>query len=444
MNKIKNLSESDFLKLFFGFLSACFIIAAFIMPDRSTMLTGLWQILSQPCKVSTNYFAVGGYAATFLNMGLVCAICTLLYVALKATANNVSTLAVVLTVGFCSWGINILNMWPTVLGVLVYALVKKEKPATLVNAMLFSTGIAPIISELMLRYPNAEVVGFNVVGVLLSIVVGIAIGFFLPAGLAHSPKVHKGFDLYSAAVPVGMTAFLLQALLYKTMGVAIPAAPAAETLGIASQLTVNIFCCVVFGLCVVFAFILGCKPKDYWNLLKDPDQVTSFSATYGNAVMLMNVGVYGLMILGYYNLIGASFNGVTFGIIFCMLATCNSGTHPGNVWPIMLGYVAASFGFGWLSTLVGGSFSQAINAQAIVIGLCYANGLSPIADKYGWQYGFIAAIMHYCMVTTVPQLHGGFCLYNGGFTAALVCLLLVPELERLFKTKQEKRALKAK
>ena len=444
MKKIKTLSESDFLKLFFGFFSACFLIAAFFMPDRSQMLSGLWQILSQPCKVSTNYFAVGGYAATFLNMGLVGLACTLLFVALKANANNVSTLAVVLTVGFCSWGINILNMWPSVLGVVVYGLVKKEKPATLVNAMLFSTGIAPIISELMLRYPHAEVVGFNVIGIILSMVVGVAIGFFLPAGLAHSPKVHKGFDLYSAAVPVGMTAFLLQALLYKTLGVAIPAAPGAETLQVADQFIVTVFCCIVFGLCIVFAFALGCKPKDYWNLLKDPDQVTSFSSTYGNAVMLMNVGVYGLMILGYYTLIGASFNGVTFGIIFCMLATCNSGTHPGNVWPIMAGYVLASLGFGWVSGLVGGTFAQAINAQAIVIGLCYANGLSPIADKYGWQYGIIAAIMHYCMVTTVPSLHGGFCLYNGGFTAALVCLLLVPELERLFKTKQEKRALKAK
>jgi hypothetical protein len=48
------------------------------------------------------------------------------------------------------------------------------------------------------------------------------------------------------------------------------------------------------------------------------------------------------------------------------------------------------------------------------------------------------------MVTTVPSLHGGFCLYNGGFTAALVCLLMVPALERMLKTKEEKRALKAK
>ena len=444
MKKIKNLPESDFLKLFYGFFSLCFLIAAFFMPDRGDMLSGLWQILSNPCKVSTNYFAVGGYAATFLNMGLVGLACTGLYVLLKATANNVSTLALILTVGFCSWGINILNMWPSILGVVLYALVKKEKHGTLVNAMLFSTGIAPLISELMLRYPHAEAIGFNVAGVILSLAVGVVIGFFLPAGLAHAPKVHKGFDLYSAAVPVGMTAFLLHTVLYKALGVAVPAAPAAETLQVASQLTVNVFCGIVFGLCVVFALLLGCKPKEYWILLKDPDQVSNFSATYGNAVMLMNVGLYGLMILGYYNLVGASFNGVTFGIIMCMLATCNSGTHPGNVWPIMLGYIAASYGFGWLSTLVGGNFTQAVNAQAILIGLCYANGLSPIADKYGWLYGFLGAILHYCMVTTVPSLHGGFCLYNGGFTAALVCLLMVPALERMLKTKEEKRALKAK
>ena len=135
---------------------------------------------------------------------------------------------------------------------------------------------------------------------------------------------------------------------------------------------------------------------------------------------------------------------MTFGIIFCMLACCNSGSHPGNVWPIMLGYVLASTLFGWISTLVGGTFSLAVNAQAIVVGLCYANGLSPIADKYGWKFGTLAAMMHYLLVTSVPSLHGGFCLYNGGFTAALICIILVPELERFTKTKDEKKALKAK
>ena len=444
MNKIKNLSEANFLKLLFAFLSACFLIGAVCMPDRSTMFSGLWKILITPCKVTTNYFSVGGYAATFLNMGLVTLIGLLLFVVFKGTPNNASTLAVILTLGFGSWGINILNIWPTIFGVMIYCLVKQEKFSANVNAMLFSTGIAPLITELLVRYPGTEVVGFNWVGLGLALVVGFVIGFFLPAGLTHSPKVHKGFDLYSAALPIGMTAFLLNATLYKTMGLDVGKLPLLSDMSVASGTVVNIFCCVVFGLCIVFAFVLGCKPRDYWRLLTDPALVTNFSSTYGNATFLMNVGVYGLFILGYYNLIGASFNGVTFGIIFCMLATCNSGSHPGNVWPIMLGYMAASTVCGWVAPLVGGNFAFQVNAQAIRVGLCYANGLSPIADKYGWHYGFIASVLHYLLVTSVPSLHGGFCLYNGGFTAALICLILVPELERFFRTKEERRTVKAK
>ena len=441
MKKIRSLSESSFLKLFFAFFSLAFLVAAFCMPDRAQMFAGLWKILITPCKVTTNYFSVGGYAATFLNMGLLGVAALVLFVVFRGKPNNASTLAVILTIGFGSWGINVLNMWFSVLGVVIYGLVKKEKMGTLVNAMLFSTGIAPLITELLVRYPGVEIIGFNPLGFVLALAVGVVIGFFLPAGLAYSPKVHKGFDLYSAALPIGMTSFLLNAVLYKTMGLTDPQKlPLLSDMTVASPVVANVFCGVLFGLCILFALLLGCKPKDYWVLLKDPELVTNFSSTYGNSVFLMNVGVFGLFILGYYNLIGASFNGVTFGIIFCMLSTCNSGSHPANVWPIMLGYVAASFAFGWVAPLLGGNFTFSINAQAICVGLCYANGLSPIADKYGWRYGFIAAVLHYLLVTSVPNMHGGFCLYNGGFTAALICIIMVPELERFSKTKFERQS----
>ncbi len=443
MKKLQTMDESKFLRLFFAVFSLFFLVAAPIMSDRGTMFTGLWKILSSTCKVTTNYFSVGGYAATFLNMGLVGLVSTALFFLPGAKATNVSTLAVILTVGFGSWGINVLNIWPTFLGVAIYCLVKKEKLGANANAMLFSTGIAPIISEMLVRYPGTETIGFNWLGLGLALAVGFVIGFFLPAGLAHSPKVHKGFDLYSAALPIGMTAFLLNATLFKTMGLDVNALKAAGDMAVASRMTVNIFCGVRSGLCIVIAFLMGSRPKDYWRLLKDPELVLNFSATYGNATFLMNAGVYGLFILGYYNLVGASFNGVTFGIIFCMLACCNSGSHPANVWPIMLGYVVASTLCGWISALIpGANFAGAINAQAILVGLCYANGLSPISDKYGWRYGFLAAVLHYLLVTSVPNMHGGFCLYNGGFTAALICLVLVPELERFFRTKGERREAK--
>ena len=227
MKKIKSLSESQFLKLFFLLLSLTFLVAAFCMPDRGDMLSGLWRICSQPAKISTNDFQLGGYAGTFLNMALVGLCFTGLFYGLKAEANNVSTLAFVLTVGFCSWGITVLNIWFTVAGVFLYSLVKKEAPGKNINAMLFSTGIAPLINDLLVRYPHAEVVGFQVPGFLLALVVGLAIGFFLPAGLTHAPNVHKGFDLYSAAVPVCFFAFFLNAALYKTMGIDLPSPVAA-------------------------------------------------------------------------------------------------------------------------------------------------------------------------------------------------------------------------
>ena len=439
MKKIRNMFESDFLKLLFAFVAAAFLIAAVCMPDRSGMLSGFLQILSQPCKVTTNYFSVGGFSATFLNMGLVALIMVVLFHVTKTKVNNVSTLAFFLTLGFCSWGIHVLNMWFTMLGVVISNFIKKEKFYANVNAMLFSTGVAPIISDLLVRYPHAETIGFNLLGVVLAVAVGIIVGIIVSAGLPHSPNVHKGFNLYSAALPVGMSMFFLNGMLYKVMGVELPGATGDMAVG--SWANTNIFCIVLFVLCIVLALIMGAG-KDYWNLLKNRQQVNNVSGTLGNAVMLMNVGVYGLFILAYYNLVGAAFNGVTFGLIFCMLCTCNSGSRPTNVWPIMLGYVVASTVSGWIAPLLGGNFSLAVNAQAILVGLCYANGLSPICDKYGWHYGFLAAMIHYTIVTLVPGIHGGFCLYNGGFTGIFVCIILIPVLEKYCKTKEERKLAK--
>ena len=251
MNKLKNMSESSFLKLFMGVMSAAFVIAAFLMPDRANAFSGLWQIASMPGKITTNYFHLGGYAATFLNMGLVGVCFLVLMVLLKANVNNVSTFGFILTVGFSSWGITVLNIWPTILGVVVYCLVKKEKLGANVNAMMFSTGIAPLITDLLVRYPNAEVVGFNLGGLIVTVLVGLFIGFMLPAGLGHAPAVHKGLDIYSAAVPVCFLAFFLNATLYKTIGIDLPAV--ATDMTVAGQGIVNIFCILVFAICILVA-----------------------------------------------------------------------------------------------------------------------------------------------------------------------------------------------
>ena len=437
MKRLNALPEKKFLKIFFACFSLSFLIAAFFMPDRSQMLPGLWQIISNPTKGSTNNFSIGGYAATFLNMSLLGFICTGLYCIPGKKSDSAAVLVTILTTGFGAWGIHIVNMWPTMLGVVLHVIVRKEKLGDHTNQMLFTTGLAPFISELMVRYPNMEVTGFSFGGVILALVVGITVGFFIPAGLTNSPIVHKGFDLYSAALPVGMTAFPMQGVLYKATGVTVP--DAVSSLDVANPVIVNTFCIILFTGFIVVALLMGCSPKHYIQSILSPQHVVHFGAAFGNAAMLMNAGVFGLFILGYFNLVGAEFNGIIFGSVFCMLSTCNSGSHPLNAIPIIMGYALGCQFFQAMTPFSGGEFTQFLHSQSIIVGICDANGLSPIAHEYGWRYGILVAAMHFCMVTTTPQLHGGMCLYNGGFTAALVCLLILPGMERHFRTKHERR-----
>ena len=437
MKRLSKLSERDFLSLFFLAFSSSFLIAAFLMPDRANMLPGLWRIVSSPTLSSTNFFSLGGYAATFLNMGLVGLICTALYRFPGEKANHAATLVTILTTGFGSWGIHIVNMWPTMLGVVLHCIVRKEKLGSHTNSMLFTTGLAPFMSELMVRYPNPEVVGIHPSGVALALIVGITVGYFLPAGLDNSPKIHKGFALYSAALPIGMTAFLLNGFLYKAMGVPVP--EAVSDLSVMDPRICNTFCIILFSVSIILALLMGCSPRHYIRSIMSPQHVVHFGAAFGNASMLMNFGVFGFFILGYFNLVGAQFNGIIFGSVFCMLSTCNSGSHPLNAIPILMGYGFAEFFFQTMTPFSGGEVTHLLSSQSLIVGICYANGLSPIAHEYGWRYGIAVAAMHFCMVTTTPQLHGGMCLYNGGFTAALVCLMILPGLEKHFRPKHERR-----
>ena len=440
LKKLRQLSERSFLTLFFFLFSSAFLVAALFMPDRQQMIPGLLRIIANPTLSSTNAFSIGGYAATFLTMGLLGMICSVLYSIPGDKPNHEAVLVTLLTIGFGSWGIHILNIWPTMLGVVLYCMVKKEPLGNYTNLMMLTTGLAPFISEILVRYPYDQVVSISFPRILLALAVGIPAGFTIPAGLRNAPKVHRGLTIYSAALPVGMAAFLMQSILYRVMGVSIP--DAVSDISVSSAAIVNTFCSILFASMILAAIALGCRPKDYWKLLIDAEVITNFSATYGNAVMLMNTGVFGFFILTYYNLIGAPFNGVTFGVIFCMLCTCNAGSHPGNVWPIVLGYALISWLFQLVAPYAHGNFTLYLNSQAIIVGLCYANGLSLLSDKYGWFWGMVGAILHYCMVTTTPLVHGGMCLYNGGFTTGLVCLLLMPTLEKIVDPKLVRRSLR--
>ncbi len=437
MKRLAQSSKHDFIRMFFGFITLAMFVAALCMPDRKDMFTGFQALLTSTCKAATNAFAIGGYAGTFFSGALVCLVCTALFCLPGASASAPSVLGFLLTMGFTLWGVTVLNMVFGILGVLLYCLVKKQAPGKQANAMLFSTALSPLYADMLLRYPADTIQGFSWMGLALAVIVGVVVGFLVPASLSHSPKTHKGYSLYSAAMTLGMISFFLCAILYKVPGITPPTDSFSND--VVSPAIYNSFSIAVFAICVIVALLMGTTPKDYCKLLKHSGHGVDFIDAFGNGAFLMNVGLYGLFIVAYYNLIGLAgdvkYNAVALGCVFCMLAGCCSGSHPRNIWPCMLGYAIASFG---MKAIIGADYALTINSQTIVIGLCFCSALSPIAGSYGWFWGAIASILHYFLVSTVPALHGGFLLYNGGFTACLVCVVFIPVLEHFCKTKAEK------
>ena len=73
--------------------------------------------------------------------------------------------------------------------------------------------------------------------------------------------------------------------------------------------------------------------------------------------------------------------------------------------------------------------SSDTTASSYSNGLAFATGLCPIAGKYGFRYGVIAGVLSATICTVTSNMHGGFVLYNGGFTAGLSALILIPLLD---------------
>ena len=438
---VKPDQTSKILRRFMLVATLFFYGFAFAMPDRNAMLTGLGNIILSPAQVVRDYFVIGNLSGTFLNMALVATACLALMYIPGAVVKGSTVAAFFLTLGFTTWGINIMNIWPFFLGVFLCALVRKQKLSGSVDMAMFATGLCPIVSEMLVRFPGTEVHLPTWQSALLALGIGVAVGFLTPAMAAHSPNLHKGFNFYSAALPAGLMGFFLVALLYKTAGNTKP-----DTVSVLDQdpnhwMISYIFLGILFVGSILAGFCLNkFSFRGYLNLLTDAGHKRDYTALFGSGLSLINFGVYGLFIVGYYTFVsvinGAPFNGayngVTLGITLCMVCFACAGANPGNVWPIMAGYV--------LMSLIPG-FAPA-NAQALMIGLCYASGLAPVSGVYGPLFGIVAGGAHYALVTSVPALHNGFCLYNGGFTSVLIAVLLVPQLEAFFKTKDERKDLR--
>lgn len=144
MEKSKRFAAPEAaIRLWFWLFAAAALIAAICMPDRGQMFAGLGRLCVLPYQSANPYFAAenGGFAGTFLNVALVCAICAAVYSLPGSKPDGVSVLAFFLTAGFAFWGITVLNIWFCFAGTLIVCLIRKVNPCTQGNVFLFSTAL---------------------------------------------------------------------------------------------------------------------------------------------------------------------------------------------------------------------------------------------------------------------------------------------------------------
>ena len=332
------------------------IMACLLASPPVEAIRGLLAILRSPAQLTTDAFLVGGLGGAFLNAGLVGLCCTGVMALSRARLSGVSLMVFFLTLCFSFFGINVMNIWPCILGTWLYSRLDRVPFASQVNTALFASSLSPFVSEMLWRYPLLSgLPAEHLLRVLAALLTGGLAGFLMPILCRHSPNLHKGYSLYNAAAEAGYIGVMLYAVLYHALDVP---SPASASFGEPHPRAVTLFMTVICGGLLLARFIMnGRSFRGYGKLFFCSGYRSDCTRTLGMPLTLIHIGIFGMLATLYYHLIGAPMNGPTAGSIICLLAIAPCGGHLLNVLPIMAGYGLASV-----------LFHLQLSTQSIVVG----------------------------------------------------------------------------
>ena len=377
------------------------------------ILAGLYTIVTEEDVLITDYIAVAGMGAAFVNSGLVTLASAALLWLTKDPSNGATLVTMGLVSGFSLFGKNIVNMWPIIIGTALYALFKREPFARHVNVALRATALSPIVSFISANFSP-----------WLGVLMGLVIGFLISPVAEHAHQVQNGMNLYSLGFSCGLLAMMLVPA-FKAFGLNPGSAHYWSTgNNVRLGLALAVLCLVLM------AAGLARGPKKvlekYWALLRTSGRVPSdYLRTFTPGPVLVNMGVNGLIGTGYILLTGGDLNGATIGAIFTIMGFSGYGKHAFNIVPVMGG------------VLLGSLTNHANpNSSSLQLAGLFGTTLAPFAGVFGWPFGVLAGLIHSSVVLQAGLPLEGMNLYNNGFSGGLVAIVLYPILTSVVKARR--------
>ncbi|MBR6752581.1 MAG: DUF1576 domain-containing protein, partial [Clostridia bacterium] len=184
--------------LFWMLMAVSLLMAAFaviLQPDIS-LLAGLWKIQIGHAGLITDPICTGGPGAALMNAALMLFGSTMLVRMQKMPFTGLTVACLYMMAGFALLGKNVFNSLPIVAGSFLYSLYKGEKFSKYVYLSLFGTCLSPMVSYFMLHIANP-------LHYLFMVLIGLAIGFVMPAVAGHTVRLHQGYNLYNVGVSAG-------------------------------------------------------------------------------------------------------------------------------------------------------------------------------------------------------------------------------------------------
>jgi len=385
-----------------------FVLIGFSLDSPQAIAQGLWAIVSSRDTLITDYMALGGIGAAFVQAGLLTLLAIGCYHLTGAVIGGASVACLMLVLGFGLFGKSLLNVWFIVFGVWLFARYKGEPFAKHINTAFFGAALAPIFTEILfssaLRWQ---------LSLPLAVVTTVLLGFMLVPVAASLFKAHMGHTLYNIGWVAGVIGTVVVAV-YKGYGF-VPDPVFIWSSG--NNMLLGSILAALFAAAAALGLWLDREAwrKEAYILRLCGRSPTDFVALAGIGPTLLNMGLAGAIGTAYVLGVGGDLNGPTIGAIFTIVGFAAYGKHPRNILPVMAGVFLTSLTASWNA-----------NDPSLVLAALFGTTLAPLAGRFGWHWGVLAGFVHASVAQTVGQVHGGLVLYNNGFAAGLVAAVLVP------------------